>query len=143
MDVFESGQRAGPRDAAMSGIEHADFGFLVRQHGIDEFHAGFLPCRPSGNELILDDPLREGFAHNWATVVETRGGENPLAGVGRGVIRSTIALGVAVLASTHCLSSDRLRYARNSKNPVRNFSPLWRRLSQHCSVTGPASAWRR
>ena len=54
-----------------------------------------------------------------------------------------MALGVVAWVSTHCLSTARSRRVGNSARPAPNFSPLRRRLSQHCSVTGPPPARRR
>jgi hypothetical protein len=65
----------------MSGIQHADFGFLVGEYGVDDFYADFLPGRSLRNEMILDHPLGEGLAHHRAAVIETRGGENSHASV--------------------------------------------------------------
>jgi hypothetical protein len=55
----------------MGGIQHADFGFLVGEYGVNEFCADCLPGRTLRNETILAHPLGEEFAHHWATVVET------------------------------------------------------------------------
>ena len=65
------------------------------------------------------------------------------SGDGRGVMRSTIAFGLLVLASTQPSSSRSPSSSMNCSRPPRKRSPLWRRLSQLSSVTGPAPARMR
>ena len=60
------------------------------------------------------------------------------SGVGRGVMRSTIAFGLLVFASTQRASASSPSRSMNCISPLRERSPLWRRLSQFSSVTGPA-----
>ena len=65
------------------------------------------------------------------------------SGVGRGVMRSTMALGLVVWASTQAFSAPSPSASMNCSSPPRERSPLWRRLSQFISVTGPAPASMR
>lgn len=60
------------------------------------------------------------------------------SGVGRGVMRSTIAFGLVVWASTQASSAASPIRSMNCSRPARERSPLWRRLSQLSKVTGPA-----
>lgn len=60
------------------------------------------------------------------------------SGVGRGVMRSTIAFGLVVLASIHSRSAVSPISSTNCSSPLRERSPLWRRLSQFSSVSLPA-----
>ena len=62
------------------------------------------------------------------------------SGAGRGVMRSTIAFGLLVLCCTQASSSLSPTSSMNCSSPARERSPLWRRLSQLSSVTGPL--WR-
>ncbi|MCY1534256.1 hypothetical protein D9M68_696200 [compost metagenome] len=65
------------------------------------------------------------------------------SGVGRGVMRSTMAFGLLVWACTQALSASSPSASMNCSRPPRERSPLWRRLSQFISVTGPAPACMR
>ena len=65
------------------------------------------------------------------------------SGVGRGVMRSTIAFGLVVLACTQASSAVSPTSSMNCSRPPRERSPLWRRLSQLSSVTGPAPLFMR
>ena len=65
------------------------------------------------------------------------------SGVGRGVMRSTMALGLRVFSCTQALSAVSPSASMNCSRPPRERSPLWRRLSQFISVTAPAPAFMR
>jgi hypothetical protein len=65
------------------------------------------------------------------------------SGVGRGVMRSTMALGLVVFASTQACRALSPSASMNCSRPPRERSPLWRRLSQFISVTGPVPACLR
>ena len=62
------------------------------------------------------------------------------SGAGRGVMRSTIAFGLVVFASIQARRAASPSRSTNCNRPLRERSPLWRRLSQFSSVTGPAPA---
>jgi hypothetical protein len=62
-------QRAGPGDAAMAGVEHANLCFFVRQHRRDELDAHTFERWPPGTEIVFHHPLRKGFGHHGAAVL--------------------------------------------------------------------------
>jgi hypothetical protein len=86
----------------VAGVEDADFGFFIRQYRFHHFHAHCFQRRATGNEVVLHHPLDEGLTHDGAGVVLAGGCLYPGAtsGVGRGVMRSTMQLGLLVWLST-------------------------------------------
>ena len=83
VDEAVAHQRAGPRDAAVRGVEDADLRLLVGVDRLDHLDADALPLRAASDEAILDDPLDEAFGHHRRRVGPAGGHSHALGDIGR------------------------------------------------------------
>ena len=69
-DGLLAGGQAKVGEHGMAGVEQAQLGRLPRGDVGAEQRPGFLPRGPARGEVVLDDPLHEGFGHHGGLVPE-------------------------------------------------------------------------
>ena len=73
-DVRMTCQIAKPGEKRVAAVEHPQLHLLPGQHVVGHLHAGCLPGRSSGDEVVFDHPLNEGFAADGAGIVDPQHG---------------------------------------------------------------------